>query len=90
MSGRRTVVHDHEFEEQLQKLLVNAEEADEFIAAAECLLSRKPQLGSVAAEGPPQVWMLALPPIRDKAAALFYTFDDSTVILLAVVTYEDE
>ena len=35
---RRSIVREHEFEEQLDALVCNAEEADEYVNAAEYLL----------------------------------------------------
>lgn len=43
---RRSVVREHEFEEQLSAIIVDAEEADGFVAGAENLLSRDPEIGS--------------------------------------------
>lgn len=85
---RRSIEKEREFEEQLIALLVNDEHADDYVAAAEDVLSRDPKIGAVAAVGPPQIWMLALPPIRGRAAALFYTFTEDVVILLWIVAYD--
>ena len=85
---RRSIVRENEFEEQLEALICNAEEAEDFIAAAEDILSEDPTLGALADAGPPEIWTLALPPVRDQAVSLFYTFDESVVILLHVVAYD--
>ena len=85
---RRSIVREHEFEEQLDALICNAEEEEDFIAAAEDILSEDPALGALVDAGPPEIWTLALPPVRDRAVSLFYTFNESVVILLHVVAYD--
>jgi hypothetical protein len=45
----RHIVKEHEFEEQLSRLIVEPELADEFISAAEEILARDPRSGMPAA-----------------------------------------
>ena len=72
-ASRRSIVREHEFEEQLDALLCNAEEADDFINAAEYLLSEDPTIGERVHAGQPEIWKLASPPVRERAVALYYT-----------------
>ena len=90
MAGqRRSIAREHEFEEQLDALICNAEEADDFINAAEYLLSDDPTIGTLASvRESSEIWTMALPPVRDRAVALFYTFNDQTVVFLYVVAYD--
>ena len=89
MAGqRRSIVREHEFEEQLDALVCNAEEADDYVNAAEYILSEDPNLGVLAHAGPPEIWKLGLPPVRDRAVQLFYTFNDNVVIFLYIVAYD--
>lgn len=85
---RRSIVREHEFEEQLDALICNAEEAEGFIAPAEDILSEDPTLGSLADAGPPEIWTLALPSVRDRAGVSVLDVDKSVVILLHVVAYD--
>jgi hypothetical protein len=41
--SRREIIHEHEYAEQLARILPDFEEADEFTAAAEDLLSYDPR-----------------------------------------------
>ena len=89
MAGRRrNVIREHEFEEQLAALICNDEEADDYVNAAEYILADDPTLGSLASAGPPEIWKLGLPPVRDRAVMLFYTFNESVVVFLYVVAYD--
>ena len=85
---RRAIVREHEFDEQLEALLVNMEEADEFTAVAEDLLSRDPLTG-VPASRDGSVWYLAMPLVRGRRVSLFYAFDDATVTFLSILAYDD-
>ena len=82
----RSIVRAHLFEEQLAKLLPDAEEADEFVMAAEWVLSRGPHAGvPVAPTG--SVWRLPMMPLRGEQISLYYTFDSETVNFLAIGTF---
>ena len=67
---RRSVICEHEFEEQLAALVGEAAEADDYVAAAEYILARDPTLGALAKAGPPDIWTLALPPVRNRSVSL--------------------
>ena len=75
----RSVVREHHFEKDLADLVGDIKAADDFVAAAEWLLARNPEIGSPADRGS-AVWFLPMAPIEDAQVALFYTFDDSTVL----------
>ena len=84
----RSIVREHEFEEQLDALICNVGEADEFVAAAEDILSKDPALGTLVADTPHEIWKLPMAPVRGRSVALFYTFNESTVVFLYVVAYD--
>ena len=42
----------------------------------------------VARENGADTWKLALPPIKDRAVAIYYTFDEQAVILLWIVAFD--
>jgi hypothetical protein len=85
---RRTVIREHEFDEQLRALIVDMEEADEFTAGAEDLLARHPESGMPAAHDR-SVWYLPMSPVRGQRVSLFYGFDESTVVFLAILPFDD-
>ena len=66
---RLEIIHEHEFEEQLAALIPDAEEADDFTAAAEDLLSRDPRSGFVASLKL-GIWILPMFPIRGRQVTL--------------------
>ena len=79
----RSIVREHLFEEGLAKLIPDAEEADEFVMAAEYVLARGPGAGMpVSATG--TVWRLPMMPMRGEQISLYYTFDSETVKFLAI------
>jgi hypothetical protein len=78
----RTICREHEFDEQLERLLVNMEEADEFTHAAEIALSLEPTLGLPASRDG-KIWVLPMPLVRGRQVTLYYTFDEGTVTFLA-------
>jgi hypothetical protein len=82
---RRSVVHEHEFIEDLSRLIFDEGAGIEYIAGAEDLLSREPMSG-VCVDADDWMWFLDLPPIRGHQVGLWYTFDDDTVIFLHVLT----
>lgn len=84
----REVIREHEFEEQLRALLVNVEEADEFTLGAEMLLAREPESGMpVSRDG--SIWYLPMSPVRGRRVSLFYSFDESAVVFLAILAFDD-
>jgi hypothetical protein len=83
---RRSIVRDGLFEDSLEMLFRrDAEAADEYTAAAEDLLSREPQSGTKVEDG---VWILPMAPIGKKHVYLYYTFDEMTVLFLAIVAFD--
>ena len=85
---RREVSREHEFEEQLAALIPDAEGADEFTAGAEDLLARKPESGLPASRDG-SIWQLPMCPVRGRRVSLFYSFDKSAVVLLAILAFDD-
>jgi hypothetical protein len=81
---RRDVFWNGEFEAQLAGLIPDEEEAGEFVAGAEDLLSRKPELGSRASDDG-TVWSIPMTLLGERELWLLYSFDESRVVLLAVV-----
>ena len=77
----RQVIRERSFERELRALIQDAQEADDFVEAAEFVLARDPEIGSPLGEG---IWFLPMAPIGKAQPALYYTFDDSTVTLLAI------
>ena len=85
---RRSVVREHEFAEQLAALIPDTEQADEFVAAAEYLLAADPTIGVRVHVGPPEIWTLAMQPVRGHAVAMYYAFDVETVIFLSILPFD--
>ncbi len=85
---RREIIREHEFEEQLERLIPNMEEADEFIASAEDLLSYEPTAGREASEEY-GLWALSMFPIRGKTATIYYSFDERAVTLVSIITFAE-
>ena len=85
---RRSVVREHEFEEQLAALIFDTVQADEFVAAAEYLLAADPTIGARVHVGPPEIWKLAMQPVRGHAVAMFYTFDADRVLFLSILAFD--
>jgi hypothetical protein len=84
----REVIKEHEFEDQLSRLLVNLEDADDFIAGAEEMLARDPSGGmQVSPNG--KVWYLPMSPVRGRRVSLFYSFDEERVVFLWIVAHDD-
>lgn len=80
----RSIIREDAFEDELRLLIADAEEADEFTAAAEWVLAHEPHAGTLADDGPPAVWVLPMQPADNEAIWLLYTFDESTVIFLGL------
>ena len=82
MAKRRSVIREPEFEEQLERLIPNAEDADDFTLGAECVLSIDPTAGRQASEW---VWILPMFPVGGLRVNLYYSFDDTTVYFLGII-----
>jgi hypothetical protein len=82
MELRRSVVREQEFEEQLERLIPNAEEADDFTLGAELVLALNPEIGSPVNEW---VWVLPMAPVRSEEVYLYYAFDEETVYFLWIL-----
>ncbi len=82
MERQRSIIHEPEFIDELGVFVGRAEEALNFIASAEDLLSREPESGVPDDEG--LVWLLSLPPIGDLQLTIYYTFGAETVTFLAI------
>jgi hypothetical protein len=79
----RSVIREHLFEDSLSSLIPDPIVADRFVESAEWLLARDPEIGFPIRHDSP-VWSLPLPLIEGKQTVLYYTFDETTVHLLAV------
>jgi hypothetical protein len=79
----RRVIREHRFERELEALIADAIESDQFVEAAEFLLARDPEVGGQIAPGS-VVWFLPMAPIRGAQVSLYYTFNESTVWLLSI------
>ena len=84
---RRDVFREEEFNEQLRALIPDFEEADEFTAGAEDLLSREPEIG-VPATSDDSIWILPMPPVRGRRVTLYYTFDQTSVVFLCILPFD--
>lgn len=84
---RRSIVHDPIFDDALADLFFGfIREGDAYVEAAEDLLSVSPEIGTKQPSG---VWILPMQPIREQTVYLFYTFDESVVLLLGIATFAD-
>ena len=83
---RLEIIHEHEFEEQLAALIPGFEQADEFTAAAEDLLSRLPHSGLPASRDG-SIWGLPMSPVGGRQVTLYYSFDEHSVTLLSIVPF---
>jgi hypothetical protein len=83
----RTIVRTHRFELELQNLLqTGAKAADEFIEAAEWVLSRRAEIGTpVGPANGTDVWFLPIVDIpRADRLMIYYTFDANCIYLLSI------
>ena len=83
---RRSIVREPLFDDSLAALIRDAETADEYTAAAEDVLSREPESGRPFQDG---LWMLPMSPIGGKTVYLYYSFDDETVLLIAIAAFDE-
>ncbi|MGV3533602.1 MAG: hypothetical protein ACO1QR_14640 [Chthoniobacteraceae bacterium] len=81
----RNVVRAPGFDEEFASIIGSIEAADEFMMAAEILLSRDPLIGSPTHD--PLVWALPMAPVHDRDVWLFYRFDDREVELIALAAF---
>lgn len=84
----REIVHEHEFDAQLSRLIVDQESANEFIAGAEEMLAKDPR-GGMPATKHGSVWYLVMAPVDGRRVSLFYTFDDHSVAFLSILPFDD-
>ena len=86
-SPHRVVLHEHRFEEEFAALEPDPERREEIISGIEWALSRNPERGAFT-EGQ-GVWIRELcDPTAQKRFWIFYTFNDTTVILLSITAVE--
>lgn len=83
----RSIVREHLFEDSLASLIPAAEAADDFVMAAERVLSQDPELGKPIAPGSP-IYVIPMAPVRDRAVALYYSFDAETVTFVAIAAFD--
>jgi hypothetical protein len=67
----REIIREHEFEEQLERLLVNMEEVDDFTLGAEFVLAREPRDGVPASEDG-SIWASHVPDKRETGDVVLY------------------
>lgn len=84
----RQVVRERRFEEELRELIAEAISADQFVEAAEFLISRDPLIGSQTED--PRVWAIPMALVEGAQVVLYYTFDNNTVWLLSITRTSNE
>jgi hypothetical protein len=83
MATYRSIRRDPDFDAQLSELIYDVRRADEFIEAAEWVLSRNPYEGTRLSGGP--VWFLPMRSIPDQpSAVIYYAFNDDWVVFLRI------
>jgi hypothetical protein len=80
----RNAVHQPEFVAKLRLLLPDFERADEFVRGVEWILCRDPHSGTEI--GRTNVWFLPAADIFPQPLSIFYTFSQTEVFLLDVVS----
>jgi hypothetical protein len=75
----RTIIYDPRFEQDLARIIPTVRRADEFLEGAEQILSRTPEAGYQLEDS--NVWFVGGHTVD---VALYYTFDDDYVYLLAI------
>jgi hypothetical protein len=81
------VIREEAFEQELEFLLPDAREADEFVEGAEFMLARDPRAGDLAANsgaGDLEIWLMPMAPIRGQQVSIYYSFDDENVYFLSI------
>ena len=79
----RTVIREEAFEDELHVLIRDAEDADDFTAAAETLLATDPTAG-MPFPSAPELWALPMAPVDGKTVWLLYSFDAETVLFVGL------
>jgi hypothetical protein len=77
------VVREGAFQEELDFLIPDEREADEFVEGAEFILARDPRAGDFIG-GEPEIWVMPMAPVRGQQVGLFYTFNDLTVFFVSM------
>lgn len=86
--ARRSVVREHDFERDLRRLLgPDSAATDEFVQAAEWVLSLDPLVGVQVAPGS-IVWALPMAPVAGRSVTLYYEFDESRVVFLGIEAFD--
>ena len=80
----RSIIREEAFEDELHVLIRDAELADEYTAAAVIVLATNPHAGVLAEAGPPEMWVLPMFPVDERAIWLLYSFDDTAVYFLGL------
>ncbi len=80
----RQVIREHLFEETLSALIPDARRADQFVEAAEFMLAWDPETGSLL-DRARNIWFVPMSPVGVKQVSLYYTFNQETVRLLAIL-----
>jgi hypothetical protein len=72
----RGVIREHEFEDQLARLILAFDQADEYIAGAQEMLAKNPEDGMLCDAGS-SLWSIPMPPVlRDQLGAGGIILDD--------------
>ena len=77
------LIEDRRFTQQLNALCADPIRADEFTEGARCLLVLNPRRGLMVLPDPDRIWMVQSR-LPECLIAIFYTFDDTRVWLLAI------
>jgi len=85
---RFEIIRESEFEEQLERLFGDMEEADKFTLGAEFILAREPRDGLPASRDG-SIWYLPMNQLRGRAVSLYYTFDERAVTFLFIVAFDE-
>jgi len=80
----RSVIHDPLFADSLHDLIGGPAIADEYVAAVESVLAESPEMGTLLESG---VWMIPAAPIGSQSVAVYYTFDEDEVLLIAMTAF---
>lgn len=80
------MVRDDSFEDSLQILFPQWQQAEEFIAAAEVVLAVDAEIGTPLGNG---IWILPMAPVKGAEVWLYYTFYETVVVLFEVVSFQE-
>ena len=82
----RTIVKEARFERELAAIKSDARRADDFVEAAEWVLSRNPYCEYPVEPEPSVVWTYPLDDYSDGTSAnIFYAFSDRYVWFLSII-----